>query len=43
MEEEESVRQSSSVKIIIKDNKISAENLVVIIKNKHERFAIVAL
>lgn len=43
MEEEESVRQSSSVKIIIKDNKISAENLVVIIKNKHEGFAIVAL
>lgn len=34
MEEEESVRQSSSVKIIIKDNKISAENLVVIKKKK---------
>lgn len=34
MEEEKSVRQSSSVKIIIKDNKISDENLAVIEKKK---------
>lgn len=43
MEEEESVRQSSSVKIIIKDNKISAENLVVIKKKKGKKSMSVSL
>lgn len=46
MEKKESVRRSSSVEIIIKDNKISVEKLVVIKKKrkeKHECFAIVAL
>lgn len=46
MENEGSVWPGSSVKIIIKDNKTSAEKLVVIKKKerkKHECFAIVAL
>lgn len=34
MEKEESVKQSSSVEIIIKDNKISVEKLVVILKKR---------